>query len=75
MNLLLQLKQPIIDGDGMLKIQVAGEFYIDDENAVANTAFGVMVIRREDIGPVAMVLPDEFDRSSLEDRPHILVLN
>lgn len=75
MNILAQLKQPIIDGDGTPKTQVVADFYVDDDNLVANTMYGVMVIRREDVGPVAMILPDEFDRSSLEDRGHILVLN
>lgn len=75
MNLLLQLKQPIQDGDGTMKSQVAGEFFIDDDNAVANTAYGPVIIRREDIGPMALVLDDSFDRQLLADRPHVLVLN
>lgn len=75
MNILAQLKQPIIDGDGTPKTQVVADFYVDDDNLVANTAFGVAVIRREDVGPVVMILPDEFDRTTLESRGHILILN
>ena len=75
MNILAQLKQPIVDGDGTLKSQVAADFFVDDDNLVANTAYGPVIIRREDVGPFALVMPDEFDRQGLADRPHVLVLN
>ena len=65
MKLLGQPRQPIKTPDGASHDLIAGEFNVDDDNLVANTGYGVFILRREDVF-AALVVADEVDFSTLE---------
>lgn len=78
MKLLFQMKEssPIFANfEQGYVIQVAGEFEGDDENVWTDTPYGRLVIGREFIGPFMLFLNDDFDLSTLANRPEILLMN
>jgi hypothetical protein len=73
----LQLKETIITNGKGYPI-VAGHFEVNDEAGLltANTAFGTLVIRKDQV-EYPLALPGDFDFTTLteETHPWILVLN
>lgn len=74
MNILAELRQTMTGAGGEFITQICGEFLVSDGDLIAEAAFGVFIISRADI-LVSYVLADDYDRSQLESRPHVLVLN
>jgi hypothetical protein len=76
-KLALQLKETLI-ANGRGYPVVAGEFSVNEADGIytANTAFGILGIRKDQI-EYPYILPDDMDLSTItpETHPWVLVLN
>ena len=60
MKVILEMKHGVSDLDLAFFNFIAGECNVDETDCVFNTAFGVMMVKRSDVG-VALLLPDDAD--------------
>ena len=60
MKVILEMRHGVTDLDNTFFNFIAGECNVDETDCVFNTAFGVLMVKRSDVG-VALLLPDDAD--------------